>query len=604
MTATLPIAVTVESPDPVSDAELLDRFVTVRDPAAFTELVHRYSALVLGVCRRVLRDPCDVEDVFQATFLVLVRDGARIRRQQSLASWLYGVAYRIALRVARQKQRRRETMLAEDDGQTADTLTAVADRYDQQLVDAELNALSDRYRQPMVLRYLCGKSAQEIADDLQVTVGTVDGLLKRGKDELRTRLMRRGVTLGAALAAVQGTREVLQSLDYLTLVDQTVQAGLAWQNGLDSATEILSNRALELSGKELVAMTTMTKSGVAAGLALGALILGWGALNLAGDVGTGRAEAGVISSVRTSVAAATAAEVVGIGQDPALAEELLVEPTRVAQAAPIEPAVPAALQGTSGAAAGALQPTSTFGGAVAGRPTGPPPKPWDTKTLNERARRLDTALREQTEISFTDNPLSEALSYLSDLHHIEITVDKRALQDEGVSEDSQISLKTSGVSLKSGLRLFLEPLGLDYVIQNETLMITSQAKAAEIFETRVYTVRRLRGMTPAELDEIIRATIEPESWSSIKQAVETTTKANEALSRTPGAAEAGGGGMGGGGPSNMEGNIRHTGNTLVIRQTQRVHDEIVDLLNQLEKATEEQEPVTTNAVPKSVRVSY
>ena len=604
MTATLPIAVTVESPDPVSDAELLDRFVTVRDPAAFTELVHRYSALVLGVCRRVLRDPCDVEDVFQATFLVLVRDGARIRRQQSLASWLYGVAYRIALRVARQKQRRRETMLAEDDGQTADTLTAVADRYDQQLVDAELNALSDRYRQPMVLRYLCGKSAQEIADDLQVTVGTVDGLLKRGKDELRTRLMRRGVTLGAALAAVQGTREVLQSLDYLTLVDQTVQAGLAWQNGLDSATEILSNRALELSGKELVAMTTMTKSGVAAGLALGALILGWGALNLAGDVGTGRAEAGVISCVRTSVAAATAAEVVGIGQDPALAEELLVEPTRVAQAAPIEPAVPAALQGTSGAAAGALQPTSTFGGAVAGRPTGPPPKPWDTKTLNERARRLDTALREQTEISFTDNPLSEALSYLSDLHHIEITVDKRALQDEGVSEDSQISLKTSGVSLKSGLRLFLEPLGLDYVIQNETLMITSQAKAAEIFETRVYTVRRLRGMTPAELDEIIRATIEPESWSSIKQAVETTTKANEALSRTPGAAEAGGGGMGGGGPSNMEGNIRHTGNTLVIRQTQRVHDEIVDLLNQLEKATEEQEPVTTNAVPKSVRVSY
>ncbi len=603
MTATLPIAVTVESPDPMSDAELVDRFVTVRDPAAFTELVHRYSALVLGVCRRVLRDPCDVEDVFQATFLVLVRDAARIRRQQSLASWLYGVAYRIALRVARQKQRRRETMFAEDDGHVPDPLTAVADRYDQQLVDVELNALPDRYRQPMVLRYLCGKSSQEIADDLKLTVGAVDGLLKRGKDELRTRLMRRGVTLGVALAAVQGTREVLQSLDCVTLIDQTVQAGLAWQNGLDLPTDIFSNRALELSGKELVAMTTMTKSGVAAGLALSALVLGWGTLTLVDDVGTGRAEAGVISSVRTTVAAATAAEVAAIGQDPAATEESQAESIRVAQAAPIEPVVPAAPQATSGAAAGALQPTSTFGGAVAGRPTGPPPKPWDTKTLNERARRLDTALREQTEISFTDNPLSEALSYLSDLHHVEITVDKRALQDEGVSEDSQVSLKTSGVSLKSGLRLFLEPLGLDYVIQNETLMITSQSKAAEMFETRVYTVRRLKGMTPAELDEIIRATIEPESWSSIKQAVETTTKAGEALSRTPGAAEAGGG-MGGGGPSNMEGNIRHTGNTLIIRQTQRVHDEIVDLLNQLEKSTEQQEPVTTNAAPKSVRVSY
>lgn len=235
---------------------------------------------------------------------------------------------------------------------------------------------------------------------------------------------------------------------------------------------------------------------------------------------------------------------------------------------------------------------------------GPPPKPWDTRPFNDRVIRIDKALREQTEMSFTDNPLQESLNYLEDLHNIEITVDKRALENESVPEDAPISLKISGLTLKSGLRLFLEPLGLDYVIQNETLMITSQAKAAEIFETRVYTVRRLRGMTPAELDEIIRATIEPESWSSIKQAVETTTKASEALSRTPGAAEAGGGGMGGGGASNMEGNIRHTGNTLVIRQTQRVHDEIVDLLNQLEKATEEQEPVTTNAVPKSVRVSY
>lgn len=604
MTATLPIAVTVESSDPTSDAELLDRFVTVRDPAAFTDLVHRYSALVLGVCRRVLRDPCDVEDVFQATFLVLVRDGARIRRQQSLASWLYGVAYRIALRVARQKQRRRETMFAEDDGHAADTLTAVADRYDQQLVDVELNALPDRYRQPMVLRYLCGKSSQEIADDLKLTVGAVDGLLKRGKDELRTRLMRRGVTLGVALAAVQGTREVLQSLDYVNVIDHTVQAGLAWRHGLDSSTGICSSRALELSGKELVAMTTMTKSGVAAGLALGALVLGWGALTLVDDFGTGRAEAGVISSVRTTIAAASAAEVAAIGQESAATEVSLAEPIRIAQAAPSETAVTGAPQATSGAAAGTSPATSSFGERVAGGPAGPPPKPWDTRPFNDRVIRIDKALREQTEVSFADNPLHEALDYLEDLHKIEITVDKRALEAESVPEDAPISLKISGVTLKSVLRLVLAPLGLDYVIQNETLMITSQERAAEFFETRVYTVRRLKGMTPAELDEIIRATIEPESWSSIKQAGDTPTKAGEALSRTPGAEGAGGGGMGGGGPSNTEGNIRHTRETLVIRQTQRVHDEIVDLLNQLEKSTEQQEPVTTNAAPKAGRVSY
>ena len=103
MTATLPLAASIMISSLQTDAELVDRFASVRDPAAIEELVHRHRAVVLGVCRRVLRNTCDIEDVFQATFLVLVRDAARVRRQASISGWLYGVAYRLSLRVARQK---------------------------------------------------------------------------------------------------------------------------------------------------------------------------------------------------------------------------------------------------------------------------------------------------------------------------------------------------------------------------------------------------------------------------------------------------------------------------------------------------------------------
>lgn len=175
------------------DADLVERFVVARDHEAFAELVRRHSPVVLGVCRRVLNDTQEIEDVFQATFLVFVRDAARVHKRKSLASWLYGVAYRLALRVARQKRRRRESVLVDDVLVDDNTPVKLADRHDQQIVDIELTALPERYRQPLVLRYLAGKPPSEVASELGMMIGTVEGLLKRGKDELRTRLLRRGI---------------------------------------------------------------------------------------------------------------------------------------------------------------------------------------------------------------------------------------------------------------------------------------------------------------------------------------------------------------------------------------------------------------------------
>src|SRR5262249_41331871 len=80
-----------------SDSELLQRFASQREESAFETIVWRHGPLVLGVCERLLHDTQAAEDAFQATFLVLVRKGASIHRQQSLGSWLFKVAYRIAL---------------------------------------------------------------------------------------------------------------------------------------------------------------------------------------------------------------------------------------------------------------------------------------------------------------------------------------------------------------------------------------------------------------------------------------------------------------------------------------------------------------------------
>src|SRR5262249_3633566 len=87
----------VRPPAEGSDAHLLERFVRRRDGGAFATLMERHGPMVLGVCRRVLRQAQDADDVFQATFLVLVRKAASLRRPELLGNWLYGVAYRIAL---------------------------------------------------------------------------------------------------------------------------------------------------------------------------------------------------------------------------------------------------------------------------------------------------------------------------------------------------------------------------------------------------------------------------------------------------------------------------------------------------------------------------
>jgi len=208
------------------DAELLERYIRRRDETAFEALLHRHGPLVFGVCRRLLYNAHDAEDAFQATFLILARKANSIVPRSSVGNWLYGVAYRVAARARKSACHRTREQLGVD-------LTAVPDREEPAepdmapLLHAEVERLPDKYRIPIVLCYLEGKTNEEAARQLQWPVGTVKIRLCRARELLHSRLSRRGVALSLGLLAANTLRAQAPA----ALVQATLQAALTFAAG-------------------------------------------------------------------------------------------------------------------------------------------------------------------------------------------------------------------------------------------------------------------------------------------------------------------------------------------------------------------------------------
>src|SRR5262245_39292291 len=183
-----------------SDEHLLQDFLARRSDEAFAALIGRHGPMVLNVCRRILHDAYAAEDVFQATFLVLADRAGAIRRRASLAGFLHGVAYRLAVRARR---RRLQSLPAAAVGdQAAGPPEGLAWKEMLGILDQELGRLSDRYRAPLVLCYLEGRTQDEAARQLGWSLNTLRRRLERARRLLEARLRGRGVTLSAALAGV------------------------------------------------------------------------------------------------------------------------------------------------------------------------------------------------------------------------------------------------------------------------------------------------------------------------------------------------------------------------------------------------------------------
>jgi RNA polymerase sigma factor (sigma-70 family) len=195
-----------------TDAQLLERFVRTRDEAAFELLVRRHGGLVLGVCRRILRQPQDAEDAFQATFLALVRKASTIAKHDSVAGWLYRVAYRAAREAKTRAARRTEREARAGVRAAPDPASEVAWRDLAPVLDEQVARLPELFRTPFVLCCLEGHSLDEVAHLLGCPRATVGTRVARAKERLRGRLLRRGLSLSTAMPAVSSGVGVFPAL--------------------------------------------------------------------------------------------------------------------------------------------------------------------------------------------------------------------------------------------------------------------------------------------------------------------------------------------------------------------------------------------------------
>ena len=258
----------------LSEGELLRRFAA-GDENAFQALVTQLGPMVLGVCRRSLDDASDVEDAFQATFLVLLRKAGGLRDPEALSPWLYGVAFRVAARIRARAVRR---SAEERKGARLEVVPPDANLEQIELrtmIDEEIDRLPERYRRPVVLCYLEGRTHEAAARRLRCSVGSVRGRLDRARQKLKERLTRRGVAPATALAAFAAGAEVASAAVPAPLVAAMV-ATLTRAATATAVSGAASAAALELADGVFRAMIVAKLKVATSFLAAAAIILAAG----------------------------------------------------------------------------------------------------------------------------------------------------------------------------------------------------------------------------------------------------------------------------------------------------------------------------------------
>jgi RNA polymerase sigma-70 factor (ECF subfamily) len=250
----------------LTDGQLLGHYIEQRDEAAFEALVRRHGPMVLGVCRRILGNVHDAEDAFQAAFLVLVRKAGSVVPREMIANWLHGVARQTAVkaRAVSARRYRREQAFAELPDAAASQDEPEADW--QGLLDEELSRLPEKYRAPIVLCDLEGKTRKDAARQLGWPEGTVSGRLSRARSRKRRWPWDEGAKAGDLLELVlTGGRRVRVPVGFDTATLQRLLAaleGLAWLplstaefalavNRLDNARHYLPASEQGAAGYEL-----------------------------------------------------------------------------------------------------------------------------------------------------------------------------------------------------------------------------------------------------------------------------------------------------------------------------------------------------------------
>jgi RNA polymerase sigma factor (sigma-70 family) len=212
----------------LGEGELLNRFLSQRDETAFEEILARHGPMVLGICRRWLADPHEVDDAFQAIFLILVRKAATLRDRNTLSNWLYGISLRVAQRARANTARRRA-----HEHQDADVLSMAQSTESHQtdhetfpILDEEIRRLPEKQQAAIVLCLVQGKTHEVAAAELGCPLGTIKSRVASGRAKLASRLSRRGLAPTVALATASPSENLLASSIPQELTRQTLDAAM------------------------------------------------------------------------------------------------------------------------------------------------------------------------------------------------------------------------------------------------------------------------------------------------------------------------------------------------------------------------------------------
>jgi RNA polymerase sigma factor (sigma-70 family) len=262
----------------LSDGQLLHLYCSQHSQEAFAVLLGRHRQLVWNVCRYVLRHHQDAEDAFQATFVVLARKAGSIRKQESLASWLHGVAYRIALRARRDAARRhardrQAKPMAQDQPVSEKAWNDL-----QAALTAEVECLPAKLKAPFVLCHLEGKSMAEAAEQLGWKPGTVSGRLTEARKALEKGLARQGVALPAVLTAAALSQGSASAAVPAPVAEGAVKAAALIAAGKGPAAAVSAQAATLARGVLRNMLATRLRFGAVLILALGTAVLGGGTL--------------------------------------------------------------------------------------------------------------------------------------------------------------------------------------------------------------------------------------------------------------------------------------------------------------------------------------
>jgi RNA polymerase sigma factor (sigma-70 family) len=264
------------SGESLTDIQLLDEFRANKNQTAFAVLVKRHGPMVWGVCHHVLQHHQDEEDAFQATFLVLARKAASIRKKKALASWLHGVAYRMAMNAKRSAARRR---IHEEQAKTTrrqDAAWELGWREVQAVIDEEIEGLPEKYRAVFIVCCLEGIGRAEAGCQLGLKEGTVSSRLDQARKLLQRRLARRGVTLSSVLGAIAVSQNAATAVVSPALVNGTVRAAPFFA-ACKATSAISANVARLAEGAMKTMFASKMKSAIALMLAV-SLVTGAGAL--------------------------------------------------------------------------------------------------------------------------------------------------------------------------------------------------------------------------------------------------------------------------------------------------------------------------------------